>query len=145
MSLESMKKMREEIAIKLAEINKMAQDVFREEANKVFKKHPELVSFSWKQYTPYFMDGDPCVFSSYKDSPAVTVKHLNGEEVMADCYTSDYTGPEEDMPKFINDIVGSVIQLLSNFEDDDVEQMFGDHTEVIVTATEITNEEYDHD
>lgn len=33
----------------------------------IFKKHPELESFSWTQYTPYFNDGDECVFSAHTD------------------------------------------------------------------------------
>lgn len=28
----------------------------------LFAKYPGLESFGWTQYTPYFMDGDPCVF-----------------------------------------------------------------------------------
>lgn len=26
---------------------------------------PEIVKFSWQQYTPYFNDGEPCTFSAY--------------------------------------------------------------------------------
>jgi len=33
----------------------------------IFKKHPELESFSWTQYTPYFNDGDECVFNAHTD------------------------------------------------------------------------------
>jgi hypothetical protein len=34
-------------------------DLFKE----VFEKYPEIKSFSWNQYTPYFNDGDECLFS----------------------------------------------------------------------------------
>jgi hypothetical protein len=33
----------------------------------IFKKYPDLKSFSWTQYTPYFNDGDECVFSAHTD------------------------------------------------------------------------------
>lgn len=27
-----------------------------------FNEHPDIHALSWRQYTPYFNDGDPCVF-----------------------------------------------------------------------------------
>ncbi len=43
------------------ESSKLISKGFKE----LFKKHPELESFSWTQYTPYFNDGDECIFSAY--------------------------------------------------------------------------------
>jgi predicted nucleic acid-binding Zn-ribbon protein len=37
----------------------------------LFKKHPDLKSFSWNQYTPYFNDGDECVFGAYTDHVSI--------------------------------------------------------------------------
>jgi hypothetical protein len=45
------------------ESSKLISKGFKE----IFKKHPELKSFSWTQYTPYFNDGDECVFNAYTD------------------------------------------------------------------------------
>jgi len=41
----------------------------------IFKKHPDLQSFSWTQYTPYFNDGDECTFSANTESI-----YINDEE-----------------------------------------------------------------
>lgn len=40
---------------------KPAED-FAQALNKVFE-HPGVEAVRWRQYTPYFADGDPCVFS----------------------------------------------------------------------------------
>ena len=45
------------------ESTKLATKGFKE----LFKKHKSLQSFSWNQYTPYFNDGEECVFSAYID------------------------------------------------------------------------------
>lgn len=47
----------------------------------IFKKYPELKSFSWTQYTPYFNDGDECVFSAHTDYISI-----NGSEQDESCY-----------------------------------------------------------
>jgi len=33
-------------------------------ASRFFVKFPTVQSFGWRQYTPYFMDGEPCHFSA---------------------------------------------------------------------------------
>lgn len=38
------------------------QDIIKAYAQKLFENCPYLIMIQWKQYTPYFMDGDPCIF-----------------------------------------------------------------------------------
>ncbi len=45
------------------ESSKLISKGFKE----IFKKYPTLESFSWTQYTPYFNDGNECVFSAHTD------------------------------------------------------------------------------
>ncbi len=47
--------------------NKESSKLISKGFKEVFKNHPELKSFSWTQYTPYFNDGDECVFSAHTD------------------------------------------------------------------------------
>jgi DNA repair exonuclease SbcCD ATPase subunit len=56
------------------ESSKLISKGFKE----IFKKHPELESFSWTQYTPYFNDGDECVFSAHTDY--LTMNNAEQEE-----------------------------------------------------------------
>lgn len=44
-------------------IKKQGQIMFFEVAKEIFDKYPTVRAFSWNQYTPYFNDGDECVFS----------------------------------------------------------------------------------
>lgn len=59
------------------ESSKLISKGFKE----VFKKHPDLKSFSWTQYTPYFNDGDECVFSAHTDYISI-----NGSEECESIY-----------------------------------------------------------
>lgn len=39
------------------------RNLFQKEVKSLFKEFPCLETISWRQYTPYFCDGDPCEFS----------------------------------------------------------------------------------
>ena len=58
-----------------------AQNLFTTTCTEIFANYPCLQSFSWRQYTPYFNDGDTCEFSAYTDSI-----YLNGSEDEACTY-----------------------------------------------------------
>lgn len=49
------------------EIAKESKKAFKQMTKDIFKKYPDLKSFSWHQYTPYFNDGDTCSFGAYID------------------------------------------------------------------------------
>lgn len=47
------------------QITAEAKEVFAEASKNIFDKHGDIVhSFGWTQYTPYFNDGEPCVFGT---------------------------------------------------------------------------------
>lgn len=48
------------------EIKQYAEDAFRETFAEIFQKNLELKSIFWKQYTPYFNDGDTCIFNRHE-------------------------------------------------------------------------------
>jgi ribosome-associated translation inhibitor RaiA len=58
----------------------------------IFKKYPDLKSFSWTQYTPYFNDGDECIFSANTESI-----YINNEEEEDSVY-----GAEQFLEKLLN-------------------------------------------
>lgn len=45
------------------EMQAVARPVIKEAATEIFDVCPEIHSFHWHQYTPYFNDGEPCTFS----------------------------------------------------------------------------------
>lgn len=54
----------------MAELEKKGQRIGKkalgEAFKKVFDEHPALEAIRWRQYTPHFNDGDPCVFSRHE-------------------------------------------------------------------------------
>lgn len=40
-------------------------------------QHPFIESISWQQYTPYFNDGDPCVFRTYIKYDNIWINNIN--------------------------------------------------------------------
>ena len=108
-----------------------AKELFQEGANQVFKDDPTVVKFSWTQYTPYFNDGEACVFGSNHNYASVYTATTQEDED-GDCMENSGDFP-------------AVEKFLKQFDDDDMYSMFGDHVTVTVTPTGIEVDEYDHD
>jgi hypothetical protein len=91
----------------------------------LFEEFPELESFSWTQYTPYFNDGDTCEFSANIDYPEI-----------------EGIGEANDDYDIVND---AIVNLLSLFKEDELKELFGDHKEVTITRESMKAYDYDHD
>lgn len=109
--------------------NDIGEDALKEAFKEVFDKHPSLYSISWRQYTPYFNDGDPCYFrvSEYE------IEYVEDED--------DEAAANDDQNKAAADVE----KLFSDLDDDLLESILGDHIRVEVTAEGISVKEYDHD
>lgn len=115
----------------------------------------------WRQYTPYFNDGDACVFSYHEMQvdfgPEVGGSYSDYDE--DDPWTwweawslrhelRENTGEVD--PKLVSvpiETLGKVIELDATLSENEdlLLSVFGDHVEVRVTPTEITSEFYSHD
>ena len=104
----------------------------------IFKAYPNVEKVAWTQYTPYFNDGDPCVFG-------VNGLHIKDETVDAD--------DEDDIYEWV-ELWGdkaNTYPLLKQFEgvlsrsEDTLLSMFGDHVRVVVTREGMDVEDYEHD
>ena len=133
---------------KLRKENKeKVESIFKSAALELFVEHPVLKSISWSQYTPYFNDGDPCYFSSnYNDA---TIKFVTSDESDDEDEDEDDGWPEgfdksSATPEQLK-AGKQVNKFLANFDDDDMETLFGDHVKVIITKDGIEVEDYDHD
>lgn len=124
---------------KVEEAKKAAQEAsrvaFKAGSAELFEAHPDLESFGWRQYTPYFNDGDECVFGVRSDFPDLNGMDENG-------------GDEEDYEayyKLEKKFGKSVSEFLSQFSDDDMKFLFGDHVRVTVFRDgKIEVEDYHH-
>jgi hypothetical protein len=110
---------REKIRVAKEEAEKVMSDAFAEVFAEFFIKHPEVDSFSWRQYTPFFNDGEACEFSPGIDYPSVTI---SGESY-----------DEYDTPDQYKGIHEEVADLLGQFHSDEYFTMFGDHKAITVS------------
>ncbi|AEV86685.1 hypothetical protein ACWT_5668 [Actinoplanes sp. SE50] len=126
---------------------------------------PHMKAFGWEQYTPYFNDGEPCVFSvgspwfltvndpdpddiddtyeygvDYGDHPSLGRREFDWRD--RERIPGAYTGPDEaryDRVRALSDAISS-----GAFEDVLLEA-FGDHAQVTVRPSGITVDSYSHD
>jgi len=149
----------------IAEARNKVKDVFRQEATKVIDELG-IENFAWRQYTPWFNDGDACIFSVHRDYGDIEINH---NEESDHYYYNDnvyhrhagvakrYDGSEYAVDQYPSDMADfnarheaalpyeRIAEFLNLFEEDDFLWMFGDHALVVVGRDSIETEDYEHD
>ncbi len=163
---EALKELRVEQKTLSKKIQGLAAEVFTKGSSELFTNNPDLKSFSWTQYTPFFNDGDVCKFSAHTDDPKI---QFRDEEEREYFYLSDTEpvktgnkvestwrkGTFDDEYKYVpkinsdydlakNAVYVVVKNFLSEFTKNDLKFMFGEG-EVVVTPSGADTEEYDHE
>jgi len=106
-----------------------ARAAFKEAYQEIFERYPAVQSFSWAQYTPYFNDGEECVFRVNNDPK------INGAD--------EYDNESKDIPQ---KAYLEIRAMLDELPSETMKAVFGDHVEIIVSrAGEPRIEEYSHD
>lgn len=154
-------KSKEEVNKLKAELSEIIKGNFNEMAQELFDTYPELHNIGWRQYTPYFNDGESCEFSSHhkyaeingndedygesEQEDGVIDIVRNSSETYRDRGTNWEYKPNPDYNPYYKEIVDTVKGFLGQFDDDDMEDLFGDHVKVNITRDGVEVEEYDHD
>lgn len=119
---------------------------------------PGIDSVSWTQYTPYFNDGDTCVFRVNCDIDYLYINgesvddselagKLNKEEYKINPITKKYEldinlNYDEKVGEFAN----TFVDLINKFPEEVLEEAFGDHVRVTLKSDgSITTDSYEHD
>jgi len=135
---EKLKEIQAQVEAARAQMKKNGQEALKEAFVEFFNAHPEVSALQWRQYTPYFNDGDPCTFRRNE----VEVQLAADED--GEFYDSDYGLPEE-LKADWDKAAGAIDELEGLIDDDLALTLFDDG--VIVTATidgfEVV--EYNHD
>ena len=114
-------------------LQEKGQSIFEEASREIFKKYPNLNSFSWTQYTPHFNDGDPCHFGIND-----TI-YLNGiSQYNDDC---DEWNNIADDPNTITD---EVYDLISSVDEDSM-KLYGEGKITVSKDGRIVCDYYSHD
>jgi hypothetical protein len=131
-----------------------AQTMFKESLKSFFELNPGINALRWTQYTPYFNDGDACVFSVQD----VYFTNAKGNQLDDISDWGEYEGDDENVwsenyYKYFSDKPGVDVKsceflsgMISSSDMEDImKQMFGDHVCVTVTRVGIDVTDYDHD
>ncbi len=145
-----------ELAAKKAELDAIMKEhgksAISAELSGFFAKYPDL-TIRWTQYTPYFNDGDACTFSIH----GIYVFKMNPEQDEDDQDDESELGSLKfylDHPEYKRDkdwitqaLVedGKALANLLESNSDALEAAFGDHMEVVATASGVEANEYSHD
>lgn len=151
---EELKQMNAELETLKKDHLERSKAMFTKVTSLLFDKHPALESFGWNQYTPYFNDGDECVFSANTSYPKI-----NGDDADEMDYdkerVTDYGAKEVNgsRPQKKNEHYNPALaaaqtdveEFLENIDDSVLRDLFGDHVEVTVTKEGTSVDEYEHD
>jgi hypothetical protein len=144
------------------EMKAAAKAFFTAEAKVLFENNAELESFAWRQYTPYFNDGDECIFRVNTDTIVFTWNTPITEEEkdpFEHKWGAEVYSIEQDVKRGNKDWQGrptaftskhqtalNVGEFLDQFDEDTYKFLFGDHIEITVHRDgSITDEQFDHD
>lgn len=137
-----------------------AQKLFKEITKEFFDLNPAVKAVTWTQYTPFFNDGEECVFS-VGDPSFTNAEGDDVENVMYGEYDGDNenvwvydgymlksdTSKNEAISRGINieSCVGLIYAITSAEMTDVMRAMFDDHVRVIATKDGFFCDEFDHD
>jgi hypothetical protein len=134
---------------------KRGQEIFKLAFKEFFDSNPEVYVVGWRQYTPYFNDGDTCEFNCYaeyafvsnaKDYENIEWGEYSGDEEGVWIADSDYGDTNEDMiPESVIANTNALRSLLAKIDEDVFLDMFGDHVQVFATREGFDVQDYSHD
>lgn len=144
------------------EANQVVKEAFSDMAKIVFEQNPELKGFRWTQYTPYFNDGNSCEFGvndfellhpedQYNELSKYEEEERGGYHDCLDIikgrvnYLLGWYRAPEGYTSPLRKAYNSVKDFLHEFDESDLEKMFGDHVEITVTPEGVEVDGYSHD
>lgn len=148
--IELLKEMNAELEQLKAKHLEKSKAMFTNIAKSIFDKHDVLLSFGWTQYTPYFNDGDECVFSANIDYPYINGINVDDNHALHETTYEKVDGKYQSIPnKAYDPALGAALkdveELLSNIDESALRDLFGDHVKITVTREGTKVENYRHD
>jgi hypothetical protein len=131
-----------------------SQSLLKEGIKSFFEMNPGVAAIKWAQYTPYFNDGDECVFNVYD----VNFTNATGDDLDDVSTWGEYEGENESVwcESHVHNLkdkegvdAGSCeafAGLIGSYDMRDVmQEMFGDHISVTITRDGIDVDDYEHE
>lgn len=138
MSLDNLLKAKEQY---LKTVKESGQETLRQEFQEFFAANPTIQAIGWNQYTPYFNDGEACVFSTHgfyylPSGNPITID----EDTTIDEEIWVYSWGSDEVSKNVSALEKKLEQV-----EDILESVFGDHVQVIATPDKFFISECSHD
>jgi len=139
-SLKTLESLSAEFKAQRQQFQKRGVEVLKAALGDLFTCYPELGAVRWRQYTPYFNDGDECVFGVHEVEFLKAGQEESDDGEWTYLWSNDKGG--------LSDAAHASLLTL-NQQIQDMEEVlhaaFGDHVQVIVKKDGVTVEEYSHD
>lgn len=142
---EAQRQIHAKMAAMKEELKALGEKLFREGSQDIFDAFPTVKSFSWTQYTPYFNDGEECVFGV---NDYFQVELEDGTELEEVCDNPYWRQRKIDAGEelTLEDNLGVALsELVGGIDDDTMKSLFGDHVRITVNREGIDTEYYEHD
>jgi hypothetical protein len=145
--LEKIQQIKQELEDAMKAAQEKCAALFKESCKEIFEKNPELESFGWVQYTPYFNDGDECLFRVSCDVDCGL--RINGEMASYileefDYKSDEYKAKSQELEKY--EEICELVNAIDGIPGDLLKQIFGDHVTVDIKRDGTHEvEEYCHD
>ncbi len=157
--LKTLSEKNSEISKLKGEIFQLSSGIFEEFYQYIFDKYTTLDSFGWTQYTPYFNDGETCVFYANTDYITVNDEYFEDASWSQEVKVLDwgtwnpelrkYEGrveePNPDYDAVLFEASNEIVNFLNQFDNDFYLAKFGDHASITVTKDGVDISDYDHD
>jgi len=157
MSMDKIESLVSEFETLKKEFQAKAQVTFKDAFKEFWEKHPNIKAVVWCQYTPYFNDGDPCVFGVHDMWPLTE----NGEKYWKEEGGSAYAGEDftplgwkgkELQEAYVGEITleeaqsaRKALETIQKLPSEVFELIFGDHVMITATHKGFEVEEHEHD
>lgn len=141
--------LRKEMKALKSKMKKEGKVALKETFVEYFDKHPIVECIVWTQYTPYFNDGEACMFGVNEFE--VHFKKENSSNLQVTFEVDDYGyGEYYDSDNFTDeqsaaDVDLGVLQNSCMDVDDILHDLFGDHCKVVATRKGFKVTEFEHD
>ena len=165
MNTEAIKQLRFREAKLREEVKNECGFILREAVKDIFEEYPHVESLGWNQYTPYFNDGDECVFcidtdyiilngvDDFDDEATPFRKEIIKKyDLPEDTYFYSFTKQtpaHEEYLKLIAHLIEprkQMREILKAVGDDILKNIFGDHVTVTIHRDgRVITEDYEHD
>jgi hypothetical protein len=144
----------------VAEYNKVKEEFVEKSKNALrtafkefFASNPDIDQITWAQYTPYFNDGDPCIFRVNDMFFTLDEEHVDLSEIRypdddEKCYGTFFWsagGKNIDPVAVYRKTFEDFVNQVSVLPDEIFMNSFGDHVSVIASKDGFDVQEYEHD